>query len=111
MKGKIKMHSFIENLSKIKMTKIAKLNKLEYTNIKTRKAKKDDIDFFEKEIKKRIIALFLIENLNEKEKSSIINLSILIKQKLKENDILFTIDQRDVIDIYNLLKIFEVYYE
>lgn len=105
------MRSFIENLSKIKMTKIAKLNKLEYTNIKTRKAKKEDIDFFEKEIKKRLIALFLLENLNEKEKSSIINLSILLKDKIKNNDTLYTIDERDVIDIYNLLKIFEVYYE
>lgn len=105
------MRSFIENLSKIKMTKIAKSNKLEYTNIKTRKAKKEDIEYFEKEIKKRLIALFLLENLNEKEKSSIINLSILIKEKLKENDTLYTIDTRDVIDIYNLLRIFEVYYE
>lgn len=105
------MFNFIEKLSKIKMTKIAKENKLVYTNIKSKKAKKEDVEFFEKEIKKQIITLFLIENLNEKEKSSIINLSILIKQKLKENDVLFTIDQRDVIDIYNLLKIFEVYYE
>lgn len=105
------MFNFIEKLSKIKMTKIAKENKLVYTNIKNKKAKKEDVDFFEKEIKKQILTLFLIENLNEKEKSSIINLSILIKQKIKENDVLFTIDQRDVIDIYNLLKIFEVYYE
>lgn len=100
------MSNFLKRISKIKMTKIAKEKKLDYSNILNNKAKKEDIDFFEKEIKKKIIASLLYENLSEDEKKSLNEIKNLLTIKSKENDIFYTIDQKDINDIMLLYKIF-----
>lgn len=101
------MSNFIKNISGIKLTNIAREYKLDYSNIIKETAKKEDIIFFDNEIKKKIIALFLSEYLNEDEKNAINNLKALLSVKIKENDIYYTIDQKDINDILILLKLIE----
>ena len=101
------MANFIKNISKIKMTKIAKEYKLDYSNILKEKAKKEDIIFFDNEIKKKIIALLLYDYLTDAEKNAITNIDTLLKTKILENDLQYTIDQKDINDIYLIIKILE----
>lgn len=100
------MSNFLKRISNIKMTKIAKNKKIDYSNVIRGKAKKEDIDFFEKEIKKKIISSLLYENLSEDELKALNNIKILLEVKTKENEIFYTIDQKDINDIMLLYKVF-----
>ena len=101
------MANFIKDMSKIKMCKMAKKYKLDYSNILKNKAKKEDIEFFDKEVKKKLFSILLYENLQEDDKKAINNIKILLDTKSKESEVFYTIDQKDMNDIMLLYKIFD----
>ena len=101
------MSNFIKDIANIKLTKIARDKKLDYSNIIKEKAKKEDIETFEKEIKKEILVSLLKENLSEIEKSSIKEIEKIIYYDDRQNDSGYYIDQIGFNAIYVLYKIFE----
>ena len=101
------MSNFIKDIANIKLTKIARDKKLDYSNIIKEKAKKEDIETFEKEIKKEILVSLLKENLSEIEKSSIEEIKKILYYDNMQNDNTYYIDQIGFNAIYVLYKIFE----
>ena len=101
------MSNFIKDIANIKLTKIAKDKKLDYSNIIKQKAKKEDIETFEKEIKKEILVSLLKENLNEIEKNSLEEIKKIIYYDNIQDDNYYYIDQIGFNAIYVLYKIFE----
>ena len=101
------MKEFIRNFAKIKATKIAKENSLDYSNIKKGTSTSSKVEELYKEIRKRIFTILLLENLSEEEKESIKNLERFLLNVNKNNSAVITIDYNDVRDFYKIYKIFE----
>ena len=101
------MGNFIKDIAKIKLTQIARKNKLDYSNIIKEKAKKEDIEKFEKELKKEILISLVKENLNDIEKVSFLELRDFFNNAFSDYHDYYTIDQSTLNSIYILYKIFE----
>lgn len=95
---------FLKNFAKIKPSIIAKENKIDYSNVIQNKGKESNLKRIEKEVKKRLAIINLIENLDETEIESIRNLNLEIIDKYKEGDF---INSFDIQYIYNVYKIFK----
>lgn len=100
------MSNFIKDISNIKLTKIAKENMLDYSNIRKEKAKKEDIEKFEKELKKKILISLIKENLNPIEHIALLDIRDFLNYSQDDRGI-YTIDQNVVNSIYILYKLFE----
>jgi len=65
---------FLKNFAKIKPSIIAKEKKIDYANVIQNKGKESNIKRIEKEVKKRLAVINLVENLDDFELKSIKNL-------------------------------------
>ena len=101
------MANFINKISKIKITKIAKENSVDYSNAIKGTAKKEDNEKVEKEVKKKIFSILLYENLSSKEKDAVRELKETLKEVKTSEGIFYTIDEKDIINIYSIISLFE----
>ncbi len=97
------MDKFINNLAKIKMSKIAKENNLDYGNIIRGKAKKEDIEYFNKLIKRKILTMFLYDLITEEEKDCLFMLEKTINFYYENG-----INEFDIVDICNIRKLLDI---
>lgn len=112
LEGEMEMVDFIKNFAKIKASNIAKQNKIDYSNVKKATSRESKIELLYREIRKRIFAILLLENLTEQEKNAINDLYELILDIKKDCEkdtqkVIITIDFKDVENIYCLLEIFK----
>ena len=107
----MKMSNFIKDIANIKLTKIAKDKKLDYSNIIKEKAKKEDIEIFEKELKKELLIALVKENLSTVEKNALEEIKSFITYDVYTSkelyDSTYVVDQTTYNAIYILYKIFE----
>lgn len=100
------MSNFIKDIANIKMKKIAKVYNLDYSNIYNQKAKKEDIETFEKALKKEILIALIKETLTPVERISLTEIRDFLNYATKDDGV-YTIDQNIVNSMYVLYKIFE----
>lgn len=100
------MANFIKDIANIKLTKIAKDNKLDYSNIIKQKAKKEDIKKFEKELKKELLIALVKENLSEDEKIALLDIKDFLSNTMMYDNV-YTCDQNTMNSIYIIYKMLE----
>lgn len=100
------MSNFIKDIANIKLTKIAKENNVDYSNIYNDRAKKEDTEKFEKSLRKEILISLVKENLSPIEQVSLLDIRDFLNYATKEDGV-YTIDQTVVNSIYVIYKLFE----
>lgn len=105
------MLSFLKNFSKIKPSLIAKEKNVDYSNIIKGTSSNYNINEITKEVKKKLLVCFLLENLSEEEKNAFYCLKKEFKTLIDENQDLYIIDQNTINDIYIIIKIFMEFIE
>ena len=82
---------------------IAKEYSMDYSNIMSGKARKQDIELFNNIIKRKILSMFLYELLTDDEKESISEMNSLITFYYEKG-----INEFDIIDICNIKRIINI---